>query len=58
MVFVESWDHVVEEINKLAADPLRLLRRQRALMEWYDLFMRKKLLEVESVLLSRVKGAR
>ena len=36
-------------------DPLTLLKRQRDMMAWYDLYMRRVLLELEDVLLSRVE---
>jgi len=55
MLLLNSWDDVVPEMLKLWRDPEALLKRQKALLVWYDHFMRNKMIELEDELIERGK---
>lgn len=55
MLLLDRWSDVVPEMMKLWRDPEALLKRQKALLEWYDHFMRNKMTELEDELIERGK---
>ena len=55
MLLLDSWLDVVPEMLKLWRDPVALLKRQKALLEWYDRFMRNKMIELEDELIEKGK---
>ena len=56
MLLLDSWSDVVPEMLKLWRDPEALRKRQKDLLEWYDHFMRNKMVELEDELIERGKG--
>ena len=55
MLLVENWSDVLAEMLKLWNDPPALLKRQQALIAWYDGYMQDKLAELENELIERGK---
>ena len=50
MLLLDGWETVVVEMVKLWRDPAALLARQKALLAWYDAYMRSKVVEIERAL--------
>ena len=53
MLLVESWDELLTEMQRLVADPAALAARRRALLAWYESFMKATMRDIEAVLEAR-----
>ena len=54
IVVVNTWDEVVPALLALLADPAALQGRQARMATWYNMFMHRKITEVEDSILARL----